>query len=127
MRADIHDGPEQHRSKQRPDTLLQDRIGRIDENLLHRTAGPYIWVKTGKALTEQMFSGLPPKADFDLRVNEYTPLDHLHKLAPQRGCRLFPQQLLFSFLLRLTPHERWRMVPLNDHPSLALQTRSLNN
>jgi len=42
MRADIHDGPEQHSSKQRPDTLMQDRICRIDENLLHRTAGPYI-------------------------------------------------------------------------------------
>src|SRR4029077_1354284 len=32
------------RSKQRPDTLTQDRICRIDENLLQRTAGPYIWV-----------------------------------------------------------------------------------
>ena len=30
MRADIHDGPEQ-RSNQRPDTLMQDRIARIDE------------------------------------------------------------------------------------------------
>jgi hypothetical protein len=29
-------------------------------------------VKTSKAQNEQMFSGLPPKADFDLRVNEYT-------------------------------------------------------
>jgi hypothetical protein len=44
MRADIHDGPEQHSSKQRPDTLMQDRICRIDENLLHRAAGPYMWV-----------------------------------------------------------------------------------
>src|SRR5215470_1605114 len=48
MRADIHDGPEQHScSKQRPDTLMQDRICRIDENLLHRTAGPYMWVRLG--------------------------------------------------------------------------------
>jgi hypothetical protein len=30
------------------------------------------WVKTGKAQSEQMFSGLPPKADSDLRVNGYT-------------------------------------------------------
>jgi hypothetical protein len=45
MRADIHDGPEQHSSKQRPDTLMQDRICRIDENLLHRAAGPYMRVK----------------------------------------------------------------------------------
>ncbi len=44
MRADIHDGPER---------TLQSEAGyidarpycRIDENLLHRTAGPYIWVK----------------------------------------------------------------------------------
>jgi hypothetical protein len=43
MRADIHDGPER---------TLQSEAGyidarpycRIDENLLHRTAGPYIWV-----------------------------------------------------------------------------------
>jgi len=44
MRADIHDDPEHNRSKQRSDTLMQDRICRIDENLLHRAAGPYIWV-----------------------------------------------------------------------------------
>ena len=32
-------------SNQRPDTLMQDRYRRIDEILLRRTAGPYIWVK----------------------------------------------------------------------------------
>jgi hypothetical protein len=32
----------QMRSNQRPDTLMQDRIRQIDENLLRRTAGPYI-------------------------------------------------------------------------------------
>src|SRR6516165_3322561 len=31
MRADIHDGPEQNSSKQRPDTLMQDRSYQIDE------------------------------------------------------------------------------------------------
>ena len=46
MRADIHDDPEHNRSKQRSDTLMQDRICRIDENLLHRAAGPYIRVKS---------------------------------------------------------------------------------
>jgi hypothetical protein len=43
MRADIHDGPEQ---------TLQAEAGYIDarpylpdrQNLLHRTAGPYMWV-----------------------------------------------------------------------------------
>jgi hypothetical protein len=28
-------------SSQRPDTLMQDRICQIDENLLHPTAGPF--------------------------------------------------------------------------------------
>jgi hypothetical protein len=45
MRADIHDGPEQ---------TLQSEAGysnasphhQVDENLLHRTAGPYSRVKT---------------------------------------------------------------------------------
>ena len=37
-----------------------------------RIAG-LVWVKTGKSRSEQMFSGLSPKADSDLRVNEYTP------------------------------------------------------
>jgi hypothetical protein len=32
------------RSNRRPDTLMQDRIRQIDENLLRRTAGPYIRV-----------------------------------------------------------------------------------
>jgi hypothetical protein len=31
----------QMRSNRRPDTLMQDRIRQIDENLLRRTAGPY--------------------------------------------------------------------------------------
>jgi hypothetical protein len=31
-------------SNQRPDTLTQDRNRQLDENLLQRTAGPYIWV-----------------------------------------------------------------------------------
>ena len=35
---------EQTSSNQRPDTLMQDRYCPLDENLLQRTAGPYIWV-----------------------------------------------------------------------------------
>jgi hypothetical protein len=30
-------------------------------------------VKSGKAQDEQMFSGLPRKRTYDLRINEYTP------------------------------------------------------
>ena len=33
-------------SNQRPDTLMQDRYRQLDEILLRRTAGPYIWVKS---------------------------------------------------------------------------------
>jgi hypothetical protein len=63
MRADSHDGPEHN--------PLQAEAGYIDakpylpdrKNLLQRTAGPYIRVKSGKAQTEQMFSGLCLKAD----------------------------------------------------------------
>jgi hypothetical protein len=32
-------------SNQKPDTLMQDRIIQIEEIFLHRTAGPYKWVK----------------------------------------------------------------------------------
>jgi hypothetical protein len=42
-------------SNQRPDTLMQD--------LLQRTAGPYIRVKIGKAWWEQMSSAWPPRTD----------------------------------------------------------------
>jgi hypothetical protein len=35
---------------------MQDRYRRIDEILLRRTAGPYIWVKSGKARNEHLLS-----------------------------------------------------------------------
>jgi hypothetical protein len=40
---------------------MQDRYRHLDENLLQRTAGPYMRVKTGKARYEHMFSALPRK------------------------------------------------------------------
>src|SRR5215468_9900962 len=40
-------------SNQRPDTLMQDRICRIEENLLQRTAGPYIWVKSRSRVNQR--------------------------------------------------------------------------
>src|ERR1700730_6088787 len=62
MRADIHDGPEH---------MLQSEAGYIDarpltparQNLLQRTAGPYIWVKLRRTRREQMSSETPLKAD----------------------------------------------------------------
>src|SRR5262245_45495170 len=62
MRADTHDGPE---------LTLQSEAGYSNarphqpgrRNLLHRTAGPYSWVITGKAQREHKISALPLKAD----------------------------------------------------------------
>jgi hypothetical protein len=58
MRADIHDGREH---------MLQSEAGYSDarphrqdrRNLLHRTAGPYRWVKTGNPQNEQIWSAIP--------------------------------------------------------------------
>jgi hypothetical protein len=52
-------------SSQRPDTLMQDRICQIDENLLHPTAGPYIWVKMRRTQREQIESAIPHFPDLD--------------------------------------------------------------
>jgi hypothetical protein len=48
---------------------MQDRICQIDENLLQRTAGPYMWVKTGKAQIEHMISASHPRADICAFMN----------------------------------------------------------
>src|SRR5215813_11231324 len=58
MRADIHDGPEQTlQSEAGYSNARPHQPGR--RNLLHRTAGPYSRVKTGKARTEHKISALP--------------------------------------------------------------------
>ena len=56
---------------------MQDRICQIDENLLQRTAGPYMWVKSGKAQPEQMSSASPLEAD--------VPGDHLRATSLRTG------------------------------------------
>jgi hypothetical protein len=67
MRADIHDGPEQTlQSEAGYSTARPHQPGR--RNLLHRTAGPYSWVKSGKAQLEHMLSALTRKADIDRRL-----------------------------------------------------------
>jgi len=38
---------------------MQDRITQIDEIFLHRTAGPYIWVRIDKTGSEQNESASP--------------------------------------------------------------------
>ena len=47
-------------SNQRPDTLMQDRNRQLDENLLQRAAGPYIWVKGRRGRRADGTAGLPP-------------------------------------------------------------------
>src|SRR5262245_42346602 len=62
MRADIHDGPEQ--TLQSEAGYSNARPHRQDRrNLLHRTAGPYRWVKTGYPRAVAVESALPSKAD----------------------------------------------------------------
>ena len=52
------------RSKQRPDTLMQDRyLAGIDESLLQRAAGPYIGVKMRNTRVEHKRSALTLIAD----------------------------------------------------------------
>src|ERR1700752_4727380 len=62
MRADIHNGPEH---------MLQSEAGYIDarpltparQNLLQRTAGPYIRVTSGRTRVEHIKSAPPQAAD----------------------------------------------------------------
>ena len=51
MRADIHDGPE-HNTLQSEAGYIDARPlnHQIDENLLQRAAGPYIWVNRYRSL-----------------------------------------------------------------------------
>jgi hypothetical protein len=45
---------------------MQDRYRRIDENLLRRTAGPYIWVKSARYGNAVSTVDHPPQADIGL-------------------------------------------------------------
>src|SRR5262249_42464670 len=52
MRADIHDGREHMRSKQRPDTLMQDRSPPGRRNLLATHGRTIHWVTPGNSTRE---------------------------------------------------------------------------
>src|SRR5258705_4452018 len=54
-------------SNQWPDTLMQDRNRQLDENLLQRAAGPYMWVKLRRTQYEYIFSTLPSNSDIAQR------------------------------------------------------------
>src|SRR5262249_23012753 len=58
-------------SNQRPDTLMRDRICRIEENLLQRTAGPYIRVKLRRTQCEQISSAIPSEADIEPTLRHF--------------------------------------------------------
>jgi hypothetical protein len=57
-------------SNQRPDTLMQERNRQLDENLLQRTAGPYIWVRFGRCRTALRWSAFPWCADVASRSSQ---------------------------------------------------------
>jgi hypothetical protein len=66
---------------------MQDHITQIDEIFLHRTAGPYIGVKSGKTQTEHILSALPSIADI-LEAN---------RVSTKLGrCRSFEATILMS-------------------------------
>jgi hypothetical protein len=48
MRADIHGGPEHTLQSEAGYIDARPHNRQLDENLLRRTAGPYIWVKTSR-------------------------------------------------------------------------------
>jgi len=75
------------RSNLRPDTLMQDRHRQFDEIFLQRTAGPYIWVKAGKAHCEDMFSALPLSADIAQRSRHirFVPISEIIRSPHRRG------------------------------------------
>jgi hypothetical protein len=50
-------------SNQRPDTLMQTAFARSTEILLHRTAGPYIWVSLVGLTVPVSLPLYPPKAE----------------------------------------------------------------
>ncbi|WP_208617529.1 hypothetical protein, partial [Bradyrhizobium arachidis] len=66
-------------SKQRPDTLMQDRIYRIVEIFLHPTAGPYIWVTSRPKAADLTTSAFTLEAD--------VCRDSLERLAQRRISR----------------------------------------
>src|SRR5690349_22832697 len=72
-------------SNQRPDTLMRDRTVRQPEEVfLQRTAGPYIWVRSG-AVNRSDWSGyvrFASKADVNSRNMARTARENAH---PPRG------------------------------------------
>jgi hypothetical protein len=60
LRADIHDGPEHTLQAEAGYIDARPLSAGIDENLLQRTAGPYIGVKLRRTQCEHMFFRVAP-------------------------------------------------------------------
>jgi hypothetical protein len=73
----IHDGPE-HTLQAEAGYIDARPYCRIAKNLLHRTAGPYIWVKMRKPRYEQMFSALPPTTGIPSRSPREVSITNSH-------------------------------------------------
>jgi hypothetical protein len=69
MRADIHGGPE-HSTLQSEAGYIDARphIRQINETLLPRTAGPYMWVTLRRTQSEDIWSGLPQIATINADI-----------------------------------------------------------
>jgi SulP family sulfate permease len=63
---------------------MQDRNRQLDENLLQRTAGPYIWVRGRKSHPEQIWSALPQIADIDSSCEDFS-VGPTTDMMPHRG------------------------------------------
>src|SRR5262249_1642878 len=66
MRADIHGGPEHMLQSEAGYIDARPKSRQIDETLLRRTAGPYMWVRTFDTI-EELRDAL---VDFATRYNE---------------------------------------------------------
>jgi len=63
MRADIHGGPEHMLQSEAGYIDARPKSRQLDETLLRRTAGPYMWVKGGHADPVTGESELTPTPD----------------------------------------------------------------
>src|SRR5262245_34516588 len=70
MRADIHDGPA-HNALQAEAGYIKARPQQPSrQSLLHRTAGPYIWVRLGKSQIEYIESASPPQSGHEADMSD---------------------------------------------------------
>ena len=79
------------RSKQRPDTLMQDHKPPDQRNLLRRTAGPYIWVTGCRNDVSRATDGLPSAADAPLQRSELAKSATSGLLRRDKNSRLLDQ------------------------------------